>query len=942
MDSADSGSQLGREPVLENRENANLRPYTALSDTMAAGYTATALDSNQAVFQGSGIQHTGKGHFNVHGNVNITPNPPPDSREDEECMKALFVTDPSEDRAMLKRKKGNRASGTCEWIAQTEKLNTWLHFEETEQKSQSNNILWLHGNPGTGKSTMAIFLTEELSTSFHGKENMTLAYFFCDASFEKQKTATSIVRGLLYLLVQKHKNLLSRYILPKFKERGDQLFTSFDALWRVFLAAAADQDTGRKYCIIDALDECDNGSKEILLCQLHETFHCQEKPPPNLSILITSRPYPEIREYLQDFTNADLASFDQTRQDIDRCIRERVDGLAKKKNYTDKVKREIIDLLMDKAEGTFLWVGLACEELRGKLSKDAIQFLRDMPKGLISLYKSLLKTATEGETSECVAIRRILSFVAISFEALSVRALSEACQLHQDEPDMDTRLQYTRDQIASCRLLVVVYDQKVQLLHKSVRDFLTGSGSDFFVERLEAHASAASCCIDNLIKRLHDENPPEGPLLDYAIDYWTYHVREARERFRICEPQIPFFEANSTSMREWMQIICRYPSEFTFLHVALDLGLPILVEYALGTREVHPIMGGPAFNIRRDVNPLYESYESPLNTVLSSGKIDQKTGAKMVNMLLKAGAIVTIEDIKLAVDGSWADQEVVLSLLDHMHPETRIQYIQQLLRGSRGRENKFTLSILENQRRGQIIITEAIMERAAANEEQGSELVEFLLRFQGEHILITEKLMLSAIHNAPQGKRIIKLLCQHQSGKVIITTKILEAAVIREQGRECLELLLQHRGYQPTVTIKNYALLYGGVIDFGQIRENISFVFQKLGNSLNFLDLMTTAMKYFYHHEEFIEFLVQEGGAHIVITDEIMEAVSDANSPGYKHQIACMELFFKRRRQLRFTDKAFAIIREFVQNQLSESELSKDEEENLTTAGELEELLLEE
>ncbi|PKK44948.1 hypothetical protein CI102_8794 [Trichoderma harzianum] len=306
---------------------------------------------------------------------------------------------------------------------------------------------------------------------------MTLAYFFCDVSFEKQRTATSIIRGLLYQLVQQHENLLSKYILPRYEERGNQLFTSFDALWAVFIAAAADQDTGRTYCIIDALDECDNASKDILLCQLHETFYCQENPPPNLSILITSRPYPEIREYLQDFTNADLASFDQARQDIDRCIRERVGDLAKKKNYTDKVKREIIDLLRYKAEGTFLWVGLACEELRGKSSKDAIQFLRDIPKGLISLYKSLLKTATEDETSECAATRSNLSFIIVSFDALSVLEISEACQLHQDEPDLDTRLQYTRDQIASCRLLVVIHAEKVQLLHQSVRDFLTGSGS---------------------------------------------------------------------------------------------------------------------------------------------------------------------------------------------------------------------------------------------------------------------------------------------------------------------------------------------------------------------------------------------------------------------------------------------------------------------------------
>ncbi|QYS99469.1 hypothetical protein H0G86_006599 [Trichoderma simmonsii] len=680
MGAADSKPQPGKEPVAENSEDAQSQPFPAPSDANAARKDTVALDSAQSVFHGSGIQHSGQGHFSVQGNVNITSNPPPDSKEVEKCMKALFVTDPSEDRGMLKRKKGSRASGTCEWIFQTKELNRWLQPEEIGQKSRPSSVLWLHGNPGTGKSTMAIFLTEELPTFLHGKGKMTLAYFFCDASFEKQKTATSIIRGLLFQLIQKHKILLTKYILPRYEERGDQLFTSFDALWTVFIDAATDQDTGRKYCIIDALDECDNDSKDILLYQLNETFHCDQKVSHNLFILITSRPYPEICEYLQDFTNADLASFEEARQDIDRCIKERVDDLARKKNYTDKIRKEITDLLRDKAEGTFLWVGLACEELRRKPSKDATQFLRDMPKGLTSLYKNLLKRATEDESSERVAIWRILSFVVVSFAALSVLELSEACHLHQDEPDLDTRLQYTRDQIASCRLLVVIQDERVQLLHQSVRDFLTGSGSSFFIKKPEAHATAASCCIDNWIKRLHAKSYSEGPFLEYASYYWTRHVREAGESFKICEPQIPFFEPHSNYMWRWMQRYARYTSEHTFLHIAVDFGLPILIEYALGMREVHPISGGLAFNIKHDLNHFHESGLSPLSTALLSGEINGKTRTEIVKLLLKAGAIVTRRVLGIALFGERVDEEVVLLLLDRMHSETRKEYIQKLLR----------------------------------------------------------------------------------------------------------------------------------------------------------------------------------------------------------------------------------------------------------------------
>ncbi|KAL6790252.1 hypothetical protein GGI42DRAFT_337068 [Trichoderma sp. SZMC 28013] len=1026
MDPADSKQQFGEKPLL----HTNSRSSMAQSDAKAA---PSAPDPIQAVFHGSGIQHSGQGDFNVQGNVNIMSNAPSDSKEEiEECMKALFLTDPSEDRDVLKRKKGKRASGTCEWIFNTKKLNDWLHLEGREQASQPSNILWLHGNPGKGKSTMAIFLTEKLSTDFDTTKNMTLAYFFCDASFEKQKTATSIIRGLLYLLVQKHRNLISKYILPTYKERGDQLFTSFDALWRILLAAAADEDTGQKYCIIDALDECDNDSKDILLSQLHETFHCQEKPPPNLSILITSRPYPVIREYLQDFTNADLSSFYEARQDIERCIGERVDDLAKKKNYSDKLKREVTDLLRDKAEGTFLWVGLACEELRGKPSKNAIQFLQDMPKGLISLYANLLKTATEDETSECVAIRRILSFVVVSFEALSVEALSEACQLHQDEPDMDTRLQYTRDQIASCRLLVVVSDEKVQLLHQSVRDFLTGSGSGFFVERFEAHASAASCCINDLIKRLHSKNSSEGPLLGYASKYWTEHVREAGESFKICEAQIPFFKTNSNSLGRWIRKYDRYLPTVTFLHIAAHLGLPILVEYALGIREVHPIVRGSSFNIRKGVNSLDESGCSPLYAAVCSRNTHKKTITEIVNMLLRAGAIVTQKVIEAAIYEGRDNKEVLLTLLDQMDPEARIKCIQHLLEkqdsrdcnqerlrtrrqytsGVRWRKSiHYDLSVtlilsnygdqvkgeervvnaavsssapmlflesLLDQRGGRIAITELAMTNAAKNEEQGSKIVEYLLKHQRDSIPITENVIIAAIHNKRhnkkiiqllyqyqgdkitittnileavavqekdgelveillrcqggqnlvteevilaamknerQGGKIIQLLCRYQRGKIIITARILEAALIQLRGRECIELLIQHRGDQPTVAITDCMLDFG-VSNYDQARETFAFILQNLGDRIYIADdTMIAVLRLSYRGPELIEFLIQEGGAQIVISDEIVQA--GLHSEVLENQTAYMDLFFKHQQKLKFSGQALATILEYKKNPVS-------------------------
>ncbi|KAF6781426.1 pfs domain-containing protein, partial [Colletotrichum sojae] len=325
----------------------------------------------------------------------------------ENCLRDLFLTDPYEDKKALKRKKGDRAGGTCEWIMGTEELTAWLGSGQTDRsEGQGTQVLWLHGNPGTGKSTMAIFLTEELSQAFSTTERRTLAYFFCDSAFDTRKTATSVVRGLLLQLVQQHPQLLDR-LLPKYNERGAELFRSFDALWTIFMELAADEKTGRKYCIIDALDECDEESQDTLLKQLKETFNSRDAPP-NIYVLVTSRPYPEIREYMEGFANKDLASYAEAKQDIERCIEERTTALAGKKHYTAKVLTQVRDILRERSEGTFLWVGLACEELEGIPSKDAVQVLENMPKGLSLLYKRLLETAVKNGAKD---VRRVLSFV---------------------------------------------------------------------------------------------------------------------------------------------------------------------------------------------------------------------------------------------------------------------------------------------------------------------------------------------------------------------------------------------------------------------------------------------------------------------------------------------------------------------------------------------------
>lgn len=662
------------------------------------------------------------------------------------CLHDLFVTDPLDDKKFMKRKKGGRVAGTCEWILDTEDLTAWLEPVHN-QNTESHAVLWFYGNPGTGKSTLAIFLTDALSTAFSATNGKTLAYFFCDSAFDTRRTATSVIRGLLLQLIQQHPQLLS-YVLPKYNERKAKLFESFDALWTIFIAAAADRNSGRKYCIIDAIDECDNESQKTLLGQLRETFHSSDAPP-NVRILVTSRPYPEICKYLEFFTSKDLAAFPEVKRDIHQFIKERVARLK----YTEKIKGRVTDILREKAEGTFLWVGIACTELENTSSKDAINCLEAMPSGLYSLYEKLFSTALEMET-EKGTIQHVLSFVAVSQRPLSLLELSEACRLCEDEDDLETRTQFMREYIESCRLMVVIQDEKVLLLHQSVKDYLIKVGGEASFSELKTHADLAYRCVDYLIKQFHCPEEQHGHLSDYATREWPNHARMAQSRFVVIAAQAEFFAVTSPCRESWLatyrtRVKGSLPIQFSVLHIAARWGIPGIAEHMSQSYAEYGKAGR-----------LLDMKDGWNNTAL---EVVTRTGyLAVMRILLDLGSAITSKLTALAAQNSRNGKDVMAMLLE--------------LRGS------------------EITITEKVVIAAARNEDNGKEVMALLLDQRGSEITITEEVVIAAAGNEDNGKEVMAMLLDQRGSEITITKEIMNAAAGNlSKGKEVIALLLDRR-----------------------------------------------------------------------------------------------------------------------------------------------------
>ncbi|KAM5345688.1 hypothetical protein ACJ41O_011549 [Fusarium nematophilum] len=426
---------------------------------------------------------------------------------DAEIYRDLVWADPSDDRKALKLKQGTRANGTCEWILDAEELKAW-----SKPEPGSNRILWISGHPGKGKSAMAVYLTETFSSIFTADTGKILAYFFCNSNDQKRNTAEGILRGLLWQIFQSHPELLSDDVRQRYKNRGKVIFENFVTLWDL-LEGVATNTKHHVFCIIDALDECDEDSRnDLLLKQIDQTFK-HPSPAIKLSFLILSRPDPKIHYFLGEFRHRDLESFPQSGKDVERYIDQQLKQLSKRKSYSSATTASVRQILQAKAEGTFLWVGLACEELHRLQSKDAVNFLQGLPKGLSALYSTIYNGLLSQNEDYVLTMKRIVGTVVTSLRPLSLLELSDACLLDLEQ-DEETRMQHMRDYVVNYRIIIVakiketyktherlispgpheesvetIERERVVLLHQSVKDFLFTKQS---YPEMELHASIAN------------------------------------------------------------------------------------------------------------------------------------------------------------------------------------------------------------------------------------------------------------------------------------------------------------------------------------------------------------------------------------------------------------------------------------------------------------------
>ncbi|RFU29824.1 hypothetical protein B7463_g6499, partial [Scytalidium lignicola] len=362
-----------------------------------------------------------------------------------------------------------RVDGTCKWIlSNTEYLNWKIQ--------QTTCLLWISGYPGSGKTILSTFLTEYFSDGrFSPSLHMTLCYFFCDENIATQRDAMAILRSLIHQLIVRRRSLI-KYVKASYDVYGPQFDQNLSELWRIFITIASDKRMKPLCVVIDALDECEESTRDrFLKCVLGLIHNTGVTNTPWIKFLITSRPNVG-RRYITDLPQIDLSQ-NQIEDDLHLVIQSKVEAIVQRLHCKPQVRDYLEKALYSKADRTFLWVTLVLHLLENTYvasQKDLKLIIDRLPSTLSATYERFLSDISPNHQQ---LASRILHFIVGSYRSLTLEEMRILLAVQSHHRNLANTEEYAQPNIQETiegilGPLVRIFDSRIHLVHLSLKEFL--------------------------------------------------------------------------------------------------------------------------------------------------------------------------------------------------------------------------------------------------------------------------------------------------------------------------------------------------------------------------------------------------------------------------------------------------------------------------------------
>lgn len=361
------------------------------------------------------------------------------------------------------------ATGTLQWVLLHELVESWL-------SKPHSSFLWIRGTPGQGKSVLSKFLINYLENTLSDSRQLScVLYFFFYDQDDHFTSMGSLLRSfikqlLAFAQVRQHiADLIGRGL----SEKVD------DDLWGVLYDVFRATNFGIVYCIVDALDECNNDEHRKTFLQRLKRFSTPSEMDGSCSLLkliVTSRPTVDVSRYLRDIPCLELTAKEE---DLKIMIGTKISAL---RDFDDELRTDMTTMLLGGAGRTCLWIAIVLKKLeeltwpnRAKVQK----IIKDTPRDLDKLYRSIVDRIMKGPEDE----QKLLVWVVYSQRPLSLKELEAALATQRDSTTEDStepyRTKLGREEALRSTIgviLEITSDDKVVLFHQSAKDFLLKTG----------------------------------------------------------------------------------------------------------------------------------------------------------------------------------------------------------------------------------------------------------------------------------------------------------------------------------------------------------------------------------------------------------------------------------------------------------------------------------
>lgn len=440
------------------------------------------------------------------------------------------------------RARAAHQPGTGSWFLDGP-LRHWL----LQTPQDKGAVLWLCGRSGSGKTTLLAHAIESLRT---WSADTDVAYFYCSFDNLASQNTVNILGSLAAQLARQEPDLLSQLktlYYRSIKSPGTVL-TSEELVSSIVINVHA----SHTFLIVDAINETEQpGTLVNALLSLAERL-------PSVRLIVSSTC---TFTALLHHTDVRIAPYevemrtDLVSNDISRFVDDQFSHKPQFRRLSPGVREELRKAVIFNASGMFRYAQCLLDQLSSQRTPLAMRSaLSTMPMTLNDSYARVLSSiSSETGSQDHILLRKTLLWLCFAARPLTLLELSDAVVIDETTEDMtdlgdDSRL-FEPSCLIDLAQGLVLYDSTsgiVSLSHSSVKTFLTSpylqsssrSISGFYLDETNSHHAITKTCL--VLLQFHDladsfsghpihtmraRPRAKYPLLDYADNYWTFHIK---------------------------------------------------------------------------------------------------------------------------------------------------------------------------------------------------------------------------------------------------------------------------------------------------------------------------------------------------------------------------------------------------------------------------------